>query len=192
MISVSVDASEFKRLARNLSRLATKTEDKILVRATNTAGQQGRTAIRQSVRNASGMKATYVNRRVTTAKRANASDVSHKTMILGAKTPLHSSVYGNLRHGPSTGGVKHKAKLVENPVYGFTKRHNSKRSVNGGGIALRRVGEKRKPLEPIQTPGPVEVFQQHGGVQAWKSKVRSVWPREVARLIKREFGKLRG
>jgi len=190
VITFRIDAEEYRRLAEALARLPLHIEERILVRATNKAGDMARTQLRKNVRAVLGGNMTLSNTNVVTARRANPANLMYVIKNMRDEVTLSEKYFGKLKWNRHMAGVKHKAKLVDNPVYGFATPHKGGVHQSGGGVAFRRTGAARKPIETIKSPGPMTVFTKHGGKEIFMATAQSIWPKEAKRLFAVEWKKL--
>lgn len=186
MITVTLDTAEWKRLARRASVFSEEVEERVLRRALNRSGDKCFTAVRRFLSDQTGMK----NRAVADKMKkwpAAGGDLRYRIRISGAERALTAKSFGAKwnRRWP---GVKHKAKMLENPVYGFMIPHDGQSSSRG--VAVRRVGIRRKPLEPITVPSLASVFNENGGRDVLNDMFKATFVPEALRLFDYEFSKI--
>lgn len=152
---VIVGDKVYERFGRALQNIGDRDARRVMMRALNRGGNQGRTAVRRSLVKQTGIKYGLINKAVHTAP-ATPADLSYSLIATGNETNL------------SLFGARQGKRGVSAAPWGKRRVFKSTFIVAAyGGKVFKREGSKRGPLDPLWGPNIAREVVREPTIGAW-------------------------
>lgn len=166
----------YERFGRTLQNIADRDARRVLMRALNRGGDQGRTAVRRSLVEQTGIKYGMIHRAVHTA-RATPADLTYMLIASGNETNL--SLFGARQRKKGVSAAPWKRRRLFRNTF-IIRAY--------GGKVFKREGKKRGPLDPLWGPNIAREVVRDPTLGAWATVGPFVLQRvghELSRLFAR-------